>query len=289
MAAASLISGGAHASPSALATFINSSSSSKQSSRNPTDSLHAPHLHNLALQVLHNLQYQHDWTDLQIHTHYDSWTRLPPPPSSSSTTETSTSSGSPSSPPNPHPSAAPNQLLFPRPLITGIPPQRIYIHPDEQIELLKKENEKKKRRSKATDNGGTDSGGNEGPDGDKAMRSEREWVLPTHLREKWSLKKFGEVFDAIKSADAHTLHDEDKAENGDGGGDAPPPQHQLARKNGSAQGNHKDKLATKEVDDKEILSKKERATKRILLATVSDDSTVVYYIVHDGIVKPRQN
>lgn len=29
--------------------------------------------------------------------------------------------------------------------------------------------------------------------------------------------------------------------------------------------------------------------KRILLATLDDDSTVVYYIVHDGVVKPRQN
>lgn len=30
-------------------------------------------------------------------------------------------------------------------------------------------------------------------------------------------------------------------------------------------------------------------TKRVLLATVEEDSTVVYYVVHDGIVKPRQN
>ena len=29
--------------------------------------------------------------------------------------------------------------------------------------------------------------------------------------------------------------------------------------------------------------------KRVLLATLHDDSTVVYYIMHDGIVKPRQN
>jgi len=29
--------------------------------------------------------------------------------------------------------------------------------------------------------------------------------------------------------------------------------------------------------------------KRLLLATLHDDSTVVYYIMHDGIVKPRQN
>jgi len=27
----------------------------------------------------------------------------------------------------------------------------------------------------------------------------------------------------------------------------------------------------------------------VLLATLHDDSTVVYYVMHDGIVKPRQN
>lgn len=34
---------------------------------------------------------------------------------------------------------------------------------------------------------------------------------------------------------------------------------------------------------------REDLPKRLLLATLDDDSTVVYYIVHDGIVKPRQN
>lgn len=29
--------------------------------------------------------------------------------------------------------------------------------------------------------------------------------------------------------------------------------------------------------------------KRLLMAVVGEDSTVVYYFVHDGIVKPRQN
>lgn len=29
--------------------------------------------------------------------------------------------------------------------------------------------------------------------------------------------------------------------------------------------------------------------KRLLMAILEDDSTVVYYIVHDGVVKPRQN
>lgn len=32
-----------------------------------------------------------------------------------------------------------------------------------------------------------------------------------------------------------------------------------------------------------------RRTKRVVLASVDTDSTVVYYIVQDGVVKPRQN
>lgn len=32
-----------------------------------------------------------------------------------------------------------------------------------------------------------------------------------------------------------------------------------------------------------------RKDKRMLMATAQDDSTIVFYIVHDGIVKPRQN
>lgn len=44
--------------------------------------------------------------------------------------------------------------------------------------------------------------------------------------------------------------------------------------------------------EKEVVGAKwqgEYRQKRILLATLHDDSTVVYYIMHDGIVKPRQN
>ncbi len=80
---------------------------------------------------------------------------------------------------------------------------------------------------------------------------EREWVLPTHLKEKWSLRKLAEVFDAIGRIPP-------------GGGD-------------EEQGG--------DVEDE----KTRRGGKRVLLATVGDDSTVVYYIIHDGIVKPRQN
>lgn len=73
----------------------------------------------------------------------------------------------------------------------------------------------------------------------------REWVLPANLREKWTLRRFGEVFDGL-----------------------PPEEEGIGGQDGKDEG---------------------RGVKRLLLAVVGDDSTVVYYIVHDGIVKPRQN
>ena len=80
---------------------------------------------------------------------------------------------------------------------------------------------------------------------------EREWVLPSHLQEKWSLKGFAEVFDML---DVVPPGDEDEEDDGVG--------WEWRGKN---------------------------RKKRLLLATLHDDSTVVYYIMHDGIVKPRQN
>ena len=108
------------------------------------------------------------------------------------------------------------------------------MHPDDQVEELKRGLQ----------------------DGDVAV--EREWVLPTHLREKWSLKAFAEVFDAIEEQ-------------------PPPPDDADIHGKSSS------------VNDDETSRKKRRGGKRMLLATLGDDSTVVYYIVHDGIVKPRQN
>ena len=32
-----------------------------------------------------------------------------------------------------------------------------------------------------------------------------------------------------------------------------------------------------------------RGGKRVLLGIIGDDSTIVYYLVHEGVVKPRQN
>lgn len=155
------------------------------------DNLHPSHFHHLAAQVLHNLQYQHDWTELRLHT------RLEQTPDGKSG-------------------------KLPRPIVSGIPPRPVYIHPDQQIELIKKGIK------------------------DHEAELEREWILPSHLRERWTLRRFAEIFDVIENVPPGP------------DGRSPPP-HQW------------------------------RQTKRLLLATVDDDSTITYYIVHDGIVKPRQN
>ncbi|KAI2470574.1 tRNA-splicing endonuclease subunit Sen15 [Annulohypoxylon bovei var. microspora] len=139
------------------------------------------YVEHLAASVLDNLRYQHDWTELQILTH----------------------------------SPVDNSPL-PRPMITGLPPRQLYLHPDDQIEMLKSNLNLAERIPE---------------------RPVVEWVLPTHLVEKWTLRAFASVFDSMP----------------------PQPSTGLDR------------------------------VKRVLLATVHDDSTVVYYIMHDGIVKPRQN
>jgi tRNA-splicing endonuclease subunit Sen15 len=162
-------------------------------------SSHPAHLYNLALSITHNLQYHHDWSSLSVHSH-SSLTNSP----------------------------------LPRPIISGLPPKRAYVHPDEQAEVL----------------------GAEHRTGELIEQvPEREWVLPTHLQEKWSLAKFAAVFDALDTVPP-TSNEHVTGEQAEIVG------HQWRGKN---------------------------RQKRLLLATLHDDSTVVYYIMHDGIVKPRQN
>lgn len=177
-----------------------------QNSKKTTEaSQHPAYLHHLAASILHNLQYQHDWTSLAIHTH----------------------------------STLTNDLL-PRPIISGLPPKRAYIHPDEQIAVLKAEHEMKNRIEQLP---------------------ELEWVLPSHWEEKWSLAKFAAVFDALATV---------------------PP-------SAGSPGKGKEEA---EEDVTQTVGHEWRGAnrqKRLLLATAHDDSTVTYYIMHDGIVKPRQN
>ncbi|KAI2642066.1 tRNA-splicing endonuclease subunit Sen15 [Xylaria nigripes] len=139
------------------------------------------HAERLAGAVLDNLQYQQDWTELRILTH----------------------------------SPIDSELLM-RPMVFGLPPRRLYVHPDDQIAIVK---------------------ANAVPDGKMLDTPEAEWVLPTHILEKWTVKAFAAVFDVLPVQSS---------------------------------------------------SHPERP-KRIVLATIHDDSTIVYYLMHDGIVKPRQN
>lgn len=152
------------------------------------------HLEGLVKLVLNNLDGQQDWTHVSVH----------------------------------------KESPLPRPLISGLPPRRMYVHPDEQIAIIKAE----KSLGEAI-----------------IQVPEHEWVLPVHLSEKMSLKAFAAVFDSI---------------------DALPP-------------------AARELEDltddcpewRKWRGVKRR--KRVLMAVVHDDSTIVYYMMHDGIVKPRQN
>lgn len=169
-----------------------------------SSSTHLPSLHSLALQILHNLEHQHYWTDLKVHTH-SPLTKEP----------------------------------LPRPLVSGLPPQRLYVHPDEQVELLKNAD----RQRKAAQSAAGEKSGLE-----VKAQPEHEWVLPTRLNEQWTLRRLAEVFDDISIL---------------------PPQTSATAY--------------------EAPANPWRTTKRVVLATVDTDSTVVYYIVHDGVVKPRQN
>ena len=168
----------------------------------PAQSVHPPHYYHLALQIRYDLQYQHDWTNLHIHSEFP-LTKLP----------------------------------LPRPMISGLPPHRIYVHPDDQLEELK-------RGVK-----------------DAEVKVNMEWVLPTNLKETWRLSKFAEIFDVI--------------------GEEPP---NVQQEDGEA--------GSQEIEKRHMnggFNQKRKGGKRLLLAILGDDSTVVYYIVHDGIVKPRQN
>jgi tRNA-splicing endonuclease subunit Sen15 len=164
----------------------------------------------LALQIHHNLEFQHRWTELQLHTN----------------------------------SPLTGEALE-RPLISGRSPRRIYVNPDEQVDLLRRETERKKQKKIAVATSSSDGAS----DDEIVLQPELEWVFPAHLREEWTLKRFGSLFDSI----------------------GPVPSVEGASKS-----------------TPEPVSKW-RTVKRALLATLQDDSTIVYYFVHDGIVKPRQN
>ncbi|KAF2139416.1 uncharacterized protein K452DRAFT_289974 [Aplosporella prunicola CBS 121167] len=122
-------------------------------------------------------------------------------------------------------------------MLSGLPPRRLYTHPDEQVALLKA--------------------------GVAEPAPQREWVLPTQLREAWTLGRMADVFAGVCVV--------------------PEPIGAGIGKEGEGK-----EWEWKDAEEEEH-ERKWRTAKRVLLAVVEDDSTVVYYLVHDGLVKPRQN
>lgn len=187
-------------SPSALTSLIDSASA-----KLPTNAL--------PVEVLHNLRYQHNWTNIQIH-----------PSQSSSAIDTTIIDSLSQNDPLTN-SQPPSTLYLPAvSLLSGIPPRPIYTHPDFQAHLVA--------------HSLTDSD----------IPAQHEWILPLNIGEKWTLERFCAVFDALP---------------------ARTPLH------GAGGHTHQD-------------------VKRVLLAMMSHpgkggDGTIVYYIMQEGDVKPRQN
>lgn len=184
------------------------------------------------IQTLHNLQHQHLWTSLQTHDIS---------PQSHTTKATSTDSNT-SSPSISTTDAVPT-------LISGIPPHRVYTHPDEQLYLLE-----------------------QGLREDD-LKPDRMFVIPTAQGQNWSLRRMAGVFDALSEI---TIAGD---EAGSVGGEVDP---------------DKAKKIEKYLERREkVRATKEWGGKRVLLSMVDKgmggEGTVVYYVVQEGEVKPRQN
>ncbi|KAL4752319.1 hypothetical protein BDW72DRAFT_71175 [Aspergillus terricola var. indicus] len=171
-------------------------------------------------QVLHNLKHQHLWTSLQIHQ---------------------------------------MATKFPIPLVSGIPPHRVYTHPDEQLYMVE-------RGLREED-----------------VELDRMFVVPTVQGQSWSLEKMAAVFDALPDP---------AEEEGEATAGIDPKAEEA-----SGDGNSATDKAAKLAGYYEYRAKARRTgewgSKRLLLAMIDKgiggEGTVVYYVVQEGAVKPRQN
>lgn len=172
------------------------------------------------IQILHNLQHQHLWTSLQIHDI-----------STSDIPESSTYDA-------------------PQTLISGIPPHRVYTHPDEQLYMLEK--------GIVEDD----------------LRPERLFVIPTAQGQKWSLRRMGAAFDSLAALENFETEE-------------------ALLSSESVDPEKATKLDEYYERKEKARETKEWGTRRALLAMTNrgmgGEGTVVYYVVQEGEVKPRQN
>ncbi|KAK2776318.1 hypothetical protein FQN52_003509 [Onygenales sp. PD_12] len=149
------------------------------------------------------------------------------------------------------------------PLISGQPPQTIYTHPDEQAFMLE--------HGISVDDVPTD----------------REWVIPTAQGQSWSLAGLAGCFDALPdttiSKGAGNNDDEEEPE------EEMKERWRVGKEKG---GKSKEEILV-EYERRKRGGSTEWGGKRALLAMVNrgmgGDGTVVYYVVLEGSVKPRQN
>ncbi|KAK5055106.1 hypothetical protein LTR84_012854 [Exophiala bonariae] len=249
----------------------------------------------VALEILHNLRYQHDWTDLRLHVIHIHDRPKPGQASGlglgsgaglsnhdddedgANTTSTSTminlesdsylsqhhhqqhrqtttSTSTPTSIPILNHEALSSSNVVQ--LISGLPPRHSYIHPDLQLHLVKHSIP------------------------EASLPVQREFVLPLSTADPWTLRRFCAVFDALSERATVVVNADHSpgpppAVAGVGGGAA-------TRVNGTA--NRARPIPLHEHKDQ----------KRVLLGMRAregrgGDGTVVYYIMQEGEVKPRQN
>jgi tRNA-splicing endonuclease subunit Sen15, fungi type len=226
--------------PSALTTLITQSSIGN----NGSDPVSA-----LTIQVLHNLQHQHLWTSLTTHKFTKDTTNR---------TSFSLLSTTPSLPPT-------------TTLISGIPPHRIYTHPEEQAYMLEMSIR------------------------EEDLAPERMFVLPTAQGQSWSLRKLATVFDSLPDLNdsCSPLIVEPSAvamTYATGKNELEAPDRDGAIEDDKSKAG---KLAAYYERRRRANTSHEWGGKRLLLAMVDKglggDGTIVYYVIQDGIIKPRQN
>lgn len=251
----------------------------------------------LTLEILHNLRYQHEWSDLRLHVvhlnsasgsgeddmkptminlesdHYFSPNyqlqqqqgRSPSPSRSATSSQSTTALTTPSSTTTSPQSIEPPNNTTIR-LISGLPPRHSYMHPDLQLYLVKHSIL------------------------EASLPVQREFVLPLSTAEKWTLRRFCAVFDALDSREKVVVGADAAASSvavggtaTDGGGCSGG-----TRANGSAN------RPTSAPASRARAPYEHKDQKRVLLGMRAregggGDGTVVYYIMQEGEVKPRQN
>ncbi|KAJ5748392.1 uncharacterized protein N7511_010088 [Penicillium nucicola] len=175
-------------------------------------------------QVLHNLQHQHLWTSLLTHT-------IATPPSTKSQSQPQ------------------SQTIT---LVSGIPPHRVYTHPDEQLWML--------------ENGIREDD----------LRPERMFAIPTAHGQAWSLAAMAAVFDELPGvAGSLVEYGRGEKKSGDEG-------DEMGRKLARYYEKREAVRASKEWGSERLLL-------AMVDRGMGGDGTVAYYVVQEGEVKPRQN